>query len=257
MRKQITAIERMVAEYLKDGSRAELDEAIDNEWGNEVSCTQVELGLIPGYAKTNLDDIWMTSMNDKRLGANYFPDENLTRFFTLINMHPMHVLDSNDFKVEPAKKESYYGYEYMLSCNQRLASIIAAYFDLLNNFSVDSRRPALCTPEDARMVLDSSVGGYPVIGGFITVEEVLAIDFDKPVSLSGKYQVGIWNCNNGTGWMESGTELESVFNLARGDLFVCRTKGWTPDDSFGFVRRFYKLELANQSEHQDAAATAA
>jgi hypothetical protein len=257
MRKQITAIERMVAEYLKDGTRAALDIEIAKEYGNEVSCTQVEIGLIPGYAKTNLDDIWMTSMNDKRLGANYFPDENLTRFFTLINMHPMHVLDSNDFKVVPAKKESYYGYDYMSSCNQRSASIIAAYFDLLNNFSVDSSRPALCTPEDARMILDSSVGGYPVIGGFITVEDVLSIDFDKPVSLSGKYQVGIWNCHNDSGWMESGTELESVFNLARGDLFVYRTKGWTPDDSCGFVRRFYTLELANQSEHQDAAATAA
>jgi len=257
MRKQITNIERLVSDYLLYGSRVALDKEIENEWDNEVSCTQIEIGLIPGYATTNLDDIWMTSMNDRRLGANYFPDENLTRFFTLMNVSPMDVLDSDDFKVEPAKKEPYYGDSYRLSCNQRSAQIITAYFELLNNFSIDTSRPALCTPEDARMVLDSSAGGYPVIAGFISVEDILAIDFDKPVALSGKFQVGIWDSMNGSGWMESGTEQESVFNLNRGDLFVYRTKGWTPDDSCGFVRRFYKLELANERQHQDSAATAA
>ena len=193
----------MVAEYLKDGYCFELDEAIVNECGNEVSCTQIEIGLIPGYAKTNLDAIWMTSMNDRRLSANYFPDENLTRFFTLINVHPMDVLDSDDFKVEPAKKEPYYGNAYRLSCNQRSAQIIAAYFDLLNNFSIDTSRPALCTPEIARVLLDNSSGGYPVIAGFVSVEEILAIDFDKPTTLSGKFQVGIWDSMNGSGHMES------------------------------------------------------
>jgi hypothetical protein len=257
MRKQITAIERMVAEYLRDGYCFELDEAIVNEYGNEVSCTQIEIGLIPGYAKTNLDDIWMSSMNDRRLGANYFPDENLTRFFTLINMHPMHVLDSSDFKVVPAKKEPYYGDDYRLSCNQRSAQIIAAYFDLLNNFQIDSSRPALCNSDDARNILDNSFGGYPVVAGFMSVQEILSLDFDKPVFLAGNFQVGIWDSLNGSGHMESGTAQRSEFNLARDDLFVYRSKGWTPDDSCGFVRRFYTLELANQSELQDAAATAA
>lgn len=247
----------MVSDYLLYGSRAALDIEIAKEYGNEVSCTQIEIGVIPGYAKTNLDAIWMSSMNDRRLGANYFPDENLTGFFTLMNVSPMDVLNSDDFKVVPVKKETYYGEAYRLSCNQRSAQIIAGYFDLLNNFSIDTSRPALCTPEDARMVLDSSAGGYPVIGGYLTVEEILAINFDKPVSLSGKFQVGIWDSMNGRGWMESGTEQESVFNLARGDLFVYRTKGWTPDDSFGFVRRFYKLELANQHQPNDTAAIAA
>lgn len=211
--------------------------------------TLIEIAILPGYSKSNLDDMWIQALNNTRLGAPFYPDENFKRFFEVMNVHPRDVLRDCHFEFKPMPVEPYYDEAYRVSQNRSNSAIVSKYFELLNDFEIDSTRPGLCDPETARVVLENAgYGGFPLIAGYATCEEILALDFSKPICLNGNFQIGIWDTLNGSGHAESASKGPFHLNLNRGDLMVLRTKGWTPDDSCGFVGRYYRLELSNSKE---------
>ena len=82
-----------ITEYFYQNERIYIDEN-DIEWAEE----SVEIAILPGYSTSNLDAMWIQSMDNSRLGANLYPDENLKRFFTIMNVHPRDVLTSTHFE---------------------------------------------------------------------------------------------------------------------------------------------------------------
>lgn len=247
MPKQATELEKSLAHYLKHGD-VDDNEVLMDEHQNERDA-EVEIAILPGYHASNLDDMYIQIGANKRVGNDMIADANLKRFFELINVHPSDVLTEEDLSMKPAEVQPYYGNDYRDHLNQRNAEHLKGYLDLLTDFTVDPSRPAMCSSQTARdLMINASYGGVPIIAGRAWASDILNLDFDKPVRIAGKYQIGIYQNMNGAGHMECNECDAFEMKLRRGDLFVCATKGWTPDQTFGFVGSYYKLELSSAKE---------
>lgn len=242
MKKQTTALEKALQDYLRAGVPVP-DEFLDSE---EIH-TEVEIGILPGYSKSNLDDMWIQQINNRRLGFHLMPGENLARFFQLLNVHPRDVLEEHHLRMTPAEQEPYWGDDARDSVNSRNADLLQQMLKLLVDFEVDSSRPALCSNETARIIYDNaSYGGYPLIAGYARVSDILELDFGAPVKIGGRFQIGIHDSANGSGHMESCVCQSFEMKLERGDLIALPTKGWTPNAVYGFVHGYYQLQIENQ-----------
>ena len=249
MPKQATHLEVALGQYLETGIRPIALRHYESESeGREDD--MVEIAVVPDRNRSYLDDLWISDITNSRLGATLQPGENLNRFFRFINLHPRDVITSNHLAMTPVPQELGFDDSYRAYMNRDNANIVRQYLDLLtSDFVVDSTRAPLCSPETATTIMDNaSYGGYPLIAGWARVGEILALDFDKPLTISGKYQIGIYNSANGSGHMESADPTPFQMQLNRRDLIVCSTMGWTPDGTFGFVPRYYRLELATSKE---------
>lgn len=248
MKNKPAAIETALKDYLKSGV------PIPDEYLNsEAIHTEVEIGILPGYAKSNLDDMWIQRINNNRLGFHLMPGENLTRFFQLLNVHPRDVLDESHLRITPAAHEPYWGDESRGAINHQNAGLLQQMLKLLVDFEVDSARPALCSSETARVIYDNAAyGGYPLIAGFARVSDIVGLDFSAPIKIGGRFQIGIHDSMNGSGHMESCECQSFEMKLERGDLIAMRTKGWAPDSVYGFVRGHYQLQIDNQRVNASA-----
>lgn len=239
--KKATQLELALQDYLKNGVPMP-DEFCET---HQIH-TEVEIGILPGYSNSKLDDMWIQQTHNARLGFHLLPGENLRRFFQLLNVHPRDVLVEADLRITPAAQESYWGDDVRGAVNQRNVELLNQMLTLLVDFEVDGSRPALCSNETAKCIYENvSYGGYPLIAGFARVSDILELDFDAPITIDGKFQIGIHNSVNGSGHMESSECQGFQMKLDRGDLIVLRTKGWAPDSVYGFVGSFYQLNLQN------------
>ncbi len=251
MKRQPSALENALADYLKTGNKIAISELCEDEYGYEnpeVLHEMVEIAILPGYARSNLDEMWIQTMNNTRLDVSMYPDDNLQRFFKLMNVVPSQVFDKSDLGITVATPMLNISADYAKWVNKQNFDIIKKYFDMMTEFELDASRPALCDAETVRAIIDNTgYGGVPIIAGLARVSEILELDFTQEIQIAGEYQVGIWDTMNGSGHMESGTAAPFAMKLDRGDLFVLKTKGYTPDESCGFVRKYYRLELATQT----------
>jgi hypothetical protein len=233
-----------LSEYFKSG--ATLPFWIDDDGYLEE---EVEVAILPGYSKSDLDGMWISAINNSRIGCPFVPNENLKRFFEIMNVLKPHHFEFNPVAAEP----KYFGDSYRILENKQNAEIINGYFDLLNNFEIDNSRPSLCHPDDATSIMDNATnGGWPLIAGYIKVRDILNLNFEDEIVLDGNFQVGIWDNVNGSGHCESAKSGPFKMKIARGDVIILGTKGWSPDKSCGFVRKYYKLELSNTKETETA-----
>lgn len=237
---QPNAYERALAEYLKNGTpfpEAMLDEPEIHQ--------QVEIGILPGYSKSNLDDMWINAVRNDRVGWHLFPDANLKRFFEVLNVHPRDVFHQGHLYMAPCKPAPYFNDSFRDSVNATNAKQMTDMLDLLSKFQTDPGRPAMVSGDTARAIYENAWGGYPLIAGYARISDVLRLDFDQSIQLAGRYQVGIYDSLNGSGHMESAECPPFSMALARRDLIVMVTKGWTPMQTFDFVGKFYEFELSN------------
>jgi hypothetical protein len=247
MPKQATELEKALAHYLKNG-HVDDNEVLMDDHGEERD-TEVEIAILPGYHASNLDDMYIQIGSNNRVGNDMIADVNLKRFFELVNVHPRDVLTEEDLSMKPAEIQPYYSNAYRDHLNHCNAAHLKGYLELLTDFEIDTSRPAMCSAETARaLMINASYGGVPIIAGRAWVSDIMKLDFDKPIRIAGKYQVGIYQNCNGAGHMEANECEAFEMKLHRGDLFVCATKGWTPDQTFGFVGSYYKLELSTAME---------
>ena len=243
-----TSLETALAHYLKTGEQSNvLLNAMED--GDEIHA-MVEIAIVPDLSKSSLDGVWINYTRNSRLGMNLEPGENLTRFFTFLNVHPRDVLTKEDLSMTPVEEESRLSNSYRDAMNRQNGQAVKQLIDLLTGFEIDPTRPALCTAEIVRIILENTggYGGYPLIAGWARMSEIMELDFSKPVRIDGLYQVGIHDNVNGCGHMESANISQLELNLARGDLIVCNTKGYTPNSTFDFVGRYYRLELSTARE---------
>jgi len=254
MPKTPTSLEKGLNDYLKSSDGNYPDAIIDaiaelDNGDSDAIHEQVEIAILPGYAKSNLDDMWIQNMNNLRLSASMYPDENLHRFFTVMNVHPREVLTTEHLTVEVARPGGHVTQDYAEWANRMNFDIVKKYFDLIANFKTDASRPPLCDAETMRIIYDNAgYGGVPIMAGWARISDILDLDFNKNILISGQYQVGIYDTMNGSGHMESATASPFSMKLDRGDLMVLSTKGWTPNHTFGFVGRYYQLDLSTVKE---------
>jgi hypothetical protein len=248
MQKPASSLEKAVANYFRTGVSIEQymcqsDDVHIDEFAEEW----VEIAILPGYSTSNLDAMWIQSINNSRIGAGLYPDENLKRFFSVMNVHPRDVLTSTHFDFTPvSSNELHLDLDYCKWLNKRNSEVISKYFDLLNDFEVDKNRPALCDVKDATAIIDNaSHGGWPLIAGYAKVSEILSLEFEKEIVIDGNFQVGIWDNVNGSGHCELAKKGPFTMKLERGDFIGLATQGWTPDHSCGFVHRYYQFALSN------------
>lgn len=246
MRRNPTYLETGLSDYLRGTASAAADDLLLRALAdNEELDVDVEIAVIPGYSKSDLDAMWISNLNNARLGCQLEPGPNLHRFFELLNVHPRDVFTGDMLSVVPAEVAPHLDDHYRQWINQCNFTHVRGYFDLIETFKVNEARIPLCTPDLAREVIQNATyGGVPVISGFMKMKDVMSLDFEHPIQLSGRYQMGIWDNVNGSGHMESATETPFELKLDKGDLMVWQTQGWTPDQSCGFVRRFYTLNLS-------------
>lgn len=239
-----THMEAALAHYLKTG---ELSEVLAEADDRDLMHCMVEVAVIPGYSKSDCEAMWIHATSSQHLAFHLTPGENLARFFSLVNVHPRDVLTSNDMSFLPRKCEGQSDASYVAWSNRENAESVKQLIDMVVAFQVDETRPALCSPDTARAVLDNCWGGIPMIAGWASASEILRLDLNHPTHIAGHYQAGIWDWVNGSGHMESDKPPEFSMQLSRGDVVVLGTKSrWTPDHSCGFVNRFYRLQLQSQ-----------
>jgi hypothetical protein len=249
MTQHISSIEKALNQFLKGEGPAPCEE----QFGDSIH-EEIEIGVVPGLSKSTLDGLWLERTSNNRLGFPLKADNALRNFFSFINVHPRDVLKQEHLTMTPVSSEMYLDDNYRDTQNRWNSEQLNALLQILCDFKVDPTRPAICTAEIATIILDNACyGGYPLLAGYARVSDILAIDFNEPVSIDGKYAVGLWDNVNGSGHMEGNDCAKFTMKLNPGDLVVLKARGYAPDQSCGFVKSYYQLELENVRQLAEAA----
>lgn len=252
MAKKPSYLEIGLSNYLKN---VHSDEVIGLfECDSDAIHQEVEIGILFDGHKHSKDALWIEPTESQRVGANLRPGLGLRKFFEMVNVHPRDVITSAMLELKPAESDgnfmsSYMSPSYRDHLNRQGAEIVKGYLDLLTDFVEDISRPAICSPEMTRIILENTCyGGIPLIAGRARISDVMKLDFTKPIVIGGKYEVGIHNYMNGSGHTETDKAVQFTRMLDPKELMVLTTWGHTPDDCCGFSSGYYKLELANAVE---------